>query len=361
MKRVVLVLVGLLLLISFAGTVAFLVYKASERPVEFSIHHGEVRDVVKKTVATGALVPRAEVEIKSRVSGIVDEVFKEAGDGVEIGDLIARIRIVPDPQALDRASSNVRMARINLQEASRQLREDEIMREEGAISQSSIERRRTEVALREEELRASEANYILVREGSIRNADHVATDVRSTMEGMVLSVEVKAGESVIESNTFNAGTTVAAVADMSDMIFEGKVDESEVGRIEVGMPLTITVGALNNRKLAGKLEHISPKGKLEDGAVQFAIKAAIEPVDGVFIRAGSSANADIVLDRREQVLAVKEAWLRFEGVEPYVEVEVGVQLFERRDVQLGLSDGIFVEVLGGVDASASLKGSAVGE
>lgn len=356
MKRLGVVLIVLFVLLAFAGTVAFLAYKAMEPPVVYSTHQPAVRDIVKKTVATGAIVPRNEVELKSRVSGILAEVFVEPGDSVEAGDLVARIRVVPDPTQLQRATSGVRTARINLEQTKVRLNEDAGLFEEGALPAVDLSRRQAELALREEELRAAQAELTLVREGALRNAETVSTDIRSTVEGMVLDVPVELGESITETNTFNAGTTIAFVADMTDMIFEGKVDESEVGRIREGMPLKITVGALDNKKLDGTLEFISPKGVLEEGAVQFAIKAAIAAEDGLFVRAGSSANADIVLDRRTGVLAIKEALLQFEGTTPYVEVETGEQQFERRDVEVGLSDGIHVEVVSGVAEGDAIKG-----
>jgi len=360
MKRIGVVLVVLLVLILFGGTVVFLALESMEPEVEFRTEEPVVTDIVKKTVATGALVPRNEVEIKSRVSGILAELFVEAGDSVENGDLIARIRVVPQAEALERASATVRTARLNLREVEALLEQDEALFESSALPLAELEQRRVEYQRRAEELRAAQRNLKLVREGALQNAEAVATDIRSTVEGMVLDVPVKIGESVTETNTFNAGTTIAFVADMSDMIFEGKVDESEVGRISEGMPLQITVGALDNAVLDGTLEHIAPKGELVDGAVQFAIKARIEPREGVFVRAGSSANADIVLDRRRQVLAIQEALLTFEKGEPYVEIEVGEQQFEKRPVELGLSDGILVEVKSGVQEGDRLKGRPKG-
>jgi HlyD family secretion protein len=359
MKRFGILAVVLLVLVAFAGTVVFLVSEALEPPVTYKVHSPETVDIVQKTVATGAIVPRNEVELKSRVSGILDEVMVEPGDAVEAGDLVARIRVVPDPQALQRATATVRTARINLDEAVARLAEDEALFEDGALAATDLSRRRSEVARRQEELRAAREALILVREGALRNAEAVSTDIRSTVEGMVLDVPVKVGASITETNTFSEGTTIAFVADMTDMIFEGQVDESEVGRIREGMPLTITVGALDNARLEGTLEFIAPKGVLQEGAVQFAIKAAITPVEGLFVRAGSSANADIVLDRRTQVLGLREALLQFEDGEPYVEVEVGPQQFERRPVELGLSDGLVVEVKSGLTLEDRVKGRPV--
>lgn len=355
MKRLGWFFAILFALVSLAGTAAFLVYKAMEPPELFDTGQPKVADIVKKTVATGAIVPRNEIEIKSRVSGILDHLAVEPGENAQRGDLIARIKVVPDPTNLQRTSTAARRARLNLDEVERLLDEETRLYESKALPLSELQRRRAEVAQRREELAAAQAEMTLVREGALRNAEAIATDIRSTVEGMVLAVDVKIGSTITETNTFNEGTTIAIVADMSDMVFEGRVDESEVGRIRVGMPLQIVVGALDNRRIDGTLEYISPRGALLDGTVQFEIRAAIQPEEGLFIRAGSSANADIVLDRREQVLAINEAWLKFEKGQPYAEVEVGNQVFERRDLKLGLSDGLMVEVVEGLTAQESVK------
>lgn len=356
MKRIGWIFAAIFVVLSLAGTLAFLVVKAMEPPEVYETGSPSVEDIVKKTVATGAIVPRNEVEIKSRVSGILDHLAVDPGDNVQRGDLIARIKVVPDPTSLQRASSAVRTARINLREVERLLDEETRLHEAKALPTTDLIRRRAEVSNRREELAAAQSELVLVRDGALRNAETIATDIRSTVEGMVLAVDVKIGASITETNTFSEGTTIAAVADMSDMVFEGKVDESEVGRIRQGMPLKIVVGALDNRKLDGTLEYISPKGLLEEGAVQFEIRASIAPVDGLFVRAGSSANANIVLDRRDQVLAIREAYLRFERGEPYVEIETSEQIFERRDVKVGLSDGLMVEVLSGIEPDDKVKG-----
>ncbi|TVQ87090.1 MAG: efflux RND transporter periplasmic adaptor subunit [Deltaproteobacteria bacterium] len=356
LQRLGWILLVFLMLGSVVGTLVFLYVKAMEPPEVFDTGSAKVVDIVKKTVATGAIVPRNEVEIKSRVSGILDHLAVEPGDTVQRGDLIARIKVVPDPTSLQRAATAVRTARLNLREAERLFDEDSRLYEMKAIPGTEFLRRRNEVDQRREEYRAAQAELTLVREGALRNAEAIATDIRSTVEGMVLAVDVKLGTSITEINTFSEGTTIAEVADMNDMVFEGMVDESEVGRIRQGMPLEILVGALDNRRLKGELEYISPKGLLEEGTVQFEIRASIRPEDGLFVRAGSSANANIVLDRRDQVLAINEGWVKFEDRKPFVEVETGSQVFERRDVELGLSDGLMVEVISGVSPEDRIKG-----
>jgi HlyD family secretion protein len=360
MKRLFPLFLGLGVLFAFLLTIAFLVWKAREKPVSFETTKPFVTDIVDKTVATGAIVPRNEVEIKSRVSGVVDELPVEPGAIVKSGDLIARIRIIPDVQALAGAQSDVQTAKIARDQAQSNLARSESLYGSHAISSTDLEQARTDESLKEAQYQAAQRNLRIIREGNAGGSAGVATDIASTVAGMVLSVDVEKGESVTETNTFNAGTTIATVADMTDMIFKGNVDESEVGKIHEHLPLEITVGALGDRKLSGHLEYISPKGIENDGAIQFEIRAAVDLPKDVFIRAGSSANAAIVLEKAEHVLAVKESVLEFDEGKPYVEVEVGPQRFEKRPVEVGVSDGIQIEVKKGLDATDSVKAGAVG-
>ncbi len=360
MKRVFPILVALTVLLAFVATLGFLVWKAREKPVEYKTESPAVTDIVLKTVATGAIVPRNEVEIKSRVSGVVDRVAVRPGAQVQAGDLIAVIRIIPDVQALSSAESRVEMARIARARARDQLARDEALYESRAISIAQIEATRSDAALAEEEHRVATRNLRIVREGHAGGSVGVATHITSTVEGMVLSIDVEPGVSVTETNTFSEGTTIGTVADMNDMMFSGMVDESEVGKIREGLPLDIKVGALADQKFAGTLEYISPKGLAADGAIQFAIEASVTVPEDVFIRAGSSANAAIVLDRADQVLAIKESLLKFDKRKPYVEVEVAPQVFERRDIEVGLSDGIQIQIKSGLTAEDRVKGAPIG-
>jgi HlyD family secretion protein len=360
MKRLLPLLIGFGVLVAFVATLAFLVAKAREKPVVYETETPFVTDIVKKAVATGAIVPRNEVEIKSRVSGVVDRLAVEPGDEVQAGDLIAVIRIIPDLGTLASAESTVETARIARDIAKEELVRDEALFAQSALSTAELERSRADHALREEGYRAALRTLRIVREGQAGGSADVSTHIRSTVAGMVLAVEVEAGESVTETNTFNPGTTIATVADMGDMIFEGTVDESEVGKIAEGMALDVTVGALGDLLFKGSLEYISPKGVLDEGAVLFEIEAAITPKEGTFVRAGSSANAAIVLDRRDKVLAVKESVLQFDDGTPYVEVEVSAQVFERRDIEVGLSDGIQIEVVSGLTEQDRVKAGEKG-
>jgi len=355
LRRILPLFAGLAVLGLFAITLAFLAWKSVEPPVVHETEAPFVTNIVLKTVATGAIVPRNEVAIKSRVSGVVSQLAVEPGQLVSRGDLIASIQIIPDMVTLNNAQSQVRAAKISMDDSQDELDRAETLFQQNAISTAEVQRARVAHSLRNQEHQAALSNLQLVKDGVSHRTGNISTQVVSTVDGMVLSVDVKNGQSVIESNTFNEGTTIGLVADMSDMIFEGNVDESEVGKIKEGMALDITVGAIENRTFPGSLEYISPKGLVEEGAVQFAIKAKIEPGEDVFIRAGSSANADIVLQRVSDVLAVNESVLQFDEGQAFVEIEVAPQRFERRDVEVGISDGIKIQVIDGLTAEDRVK------
>ncbi|HVV82212.1 MAG TPA: efflux RND transporter periplasmic adaptor subunit [Kofleriaceae bacterium] len=356
MKRIVPVLIVLLVLGLGVGTMWFLWSKSKKTPVVAKTETMEKRDIVKKTVATGSIVPREEVELKPRVSGVIDELFLEPGAIVQAGAQVARIRIVPDAAALQRAQSGVQSAKIALANAQRELTRGEGLAAQGVISTAELDTLKNTVALRQEDLNAANGSLTIVKEGAMHQGGAASNViVTATVSGMITDVPVKKGESVIESNTFNAGTTIATVANMNDMIFDGEVDESEVGKIKEGMDLAIKIGALEKETFDGKLEYIAPKGKLIDGAIQFEIKASIVPKPGVFIRAGYSANADVVLDKRTQVLALREALVQWQDGQPFVEVETAPKQFARRDIKLGLSDGIYAEVLSGLKGDEKIK------
>jgi HlyD family secretion protein len=364
MRRLGPILLGVLVVVLFLGTVGFLFVQSREAPVVYETVQPTVKDIVQKTVATGAIVPRNEVAIKSNISGIVDTLLVEPGDLVKAGDLIAKVRIVPDTVSLNRAEADVSAAKIKLGDAKTNFDRANELAESGAVSDTELRATTMAKDLANEEYLAAQSNLELVREGASKRSGVASTEVVSTVDGMILDLPVKAGESVIPSNTFNEGTTIAAVADMTDLIFEGEVDESEVGKVKEGMPLVITVGALDDQTFDGKLEYIAPKGELKEGAIQFKIRAAIQVPEGTFIRAASSANADIVLDRRDKVLSVPEAVVKFEeGQEKKatVEVETGPDKYEPREIQVGLSDGIDIEVVSGLEESEHVKAGELSE
>jgi HlyD family secretion protein len=340
MKKLFTILIGVVLLSAFAGTIYYLYSKSEEPPEVFETETPFVTTIIDKTVATGSVVPRKEVEIKPQVSGIVDKLHIEPGQVVRAGDLIARIRIIPDMVNLNNAENRVNVARINLENAELDLRRNTKLREEGVISDTEF--RQVELAHdnAREELTASIDHLELIKKGTTKTSGETSnTLVRATIGGMVLEVPLEEGDSVIETNTFNDGTTIATIADMDQLIFEGKVDESEVGKVAPGMALLLTIGAIEREQFEAVLEHIAPKGVEENGAIQFEIRAALRLSDKSFIRANYSANADIVLDRRDEVLAINEALLQFDGETPFVEVESAPQVFERREIEIvsGLS------------------------
>ncbi|MBE0641413.1 MAG: efflux RND transporter periplasmic adaptor subunit [Bacteroidales bacterium] len=340
----------------FIWTLVFLYQKSQEKPVVFETKTPFVSNVVKKTVATGAVVPRREVEIKPQVSGIIEEIFVEAGQQIKAGDLVARVRIIPDMLQLTNAESRVRRAELNLENAKREYERRRDLFNKQVIPEMEFNEYRLAWETAREELDAAQDNLDLIRNGVSRRAGQATnTLIRSTVAGMVLDVPVEVGNSVIEANTFNAGTTIASVADMGEMIFEGKIDETEVGKIREGMELLLTVGAIEDKEFKAVLEFIAPKGVEENGAIQFEIRAAVTLSDSVLIRAGYSANAAIVLDRRDSVLVIPEGLVQFEKDTPYVEVETAPQTFERRDIKLGLSDGINVEILSGLSKEDKVK------
>jgi HlyD family secretion protein len=362
MKRILKIVLGVVFAFLFIWTLYFLYQKSEEKPVVHKIESPITTNIIKKTVATGAVVPRKEIAIKAKVSGIVEKIYVEAGKHVKEGDVIARVKIIPDMVNLNNAESRLNRAKITMENAKIEYDRSKKLYDNKVIPASEFQSVELNYNTSREELESAENNLALIKEGSTKKMGNITnTMVRSTITGMVLDVPVKEGNSVIESNTFNEGTTIATVADMGEMIFEGKVDESEVGKIKPGMNLILKIGAIEDKEFKAKLEYIAPKGVEENGAIQFQIKASVELEKDHFIRAGYSANADIVLDRRDSVLAIKESILQISGDSTYVEIETAPQTFEKRLIKTGLSDGINIEVLDGLKKDEKLKGLAEAE
>jgi HlyD family secretion protein len=356
MKKALKILGGLIVLSIFVYTIYFLYEKSQAKPVVFETAKPFKTEIVKSTVATGSVVPRKEILIKPQVSGIVEELYVEAGNMIRNGDLIAKIKIIPDMVNLNNAQSRVNRSKISLEDAKRQYERQKDLLDQGVIAKAAFEPYEIAYQNALEEVDAAESNLELIKEGQTKKGGSVTnTLVRSTVEGMVLDVPVEVGSSVIESNNFNDGTTIASVADMGDMIFEGKIDETEVGKIREGMPLILTVGAIDNASFNATLEHISPKGVSENGAIQFEIKAKVDLQQDFFIRSGYSANAKIVLDQTDSVMAIPESLLQYEKDSTYVEVETGPQQFEKKFIKTGLSDGINIEVKSGLTMYDNIK------
>lgn len=355
MKRFFIGLVIFLILAAFVGTGYFLYQKSEEPPIVYETDAPFTTDIVKKTIATGSIVPRKEVALKSQVSGVVERLYVEEGATVKVGDLIARIKIIPNVVALNNAQAQLDAIKINFDNAKKELKRQKELFDTKVISEFAYNQFLLDYKLREQEMEAAENNLELIREGSSQKTGNVSNIVKSTVDGMILDIPVKEGTFIIESNTFNEGSTIASIADMEEMIFEGKVDESEVGKIKPGMDLVLSVGAIEGVDFAANLEFISPKGENTDGAIKFDIKAAIELNNDYFLRAGYSATADIVLQKVENILAIKESNLLFEGDDIYVEVMTGEQQFEKRLVETGLSDGINIQITEGLSEDEKIK------
>jgi HlyD family secretion protein len=356
MKKLLSVLLGLFTILTIGGAFVYLYKKSQAKPVLYQTEQAEIADITKKTVATGSIVPRREVEVKPKVTGVLSELYVEPGKIVKFGDQLGKISIIPDAGQINQAESAVRTAQISLDNARRELDRNEALFKQGVVADAELQKFRTEFALRQQDLATATSTLQLAREGATRAQGKSSTlVVTATAPGMVIDVPVKVGFSVIQANSFNPGTTVAVIADMDDMIFDGRVDEAEVAKIKENMKLSIKVGAIEKDKLEGTLEYIAPKGKEIDGAIQFEIKAAVAKKPGIQIRANYSANADIVLDEKKQVLAIREALVQYDNAKPFVEIETTPQTFVKKDVKLGLSDGIKVEVLEGVTKADKIK------
>lgn len=361
MKKVLKIFVIILLAGAFGGTLFFLYNKSKKKPDLFETKNPFVSSVIKKTVATGSVVPRFEINIKPQVSGIIDELFVEAGDRVVKDQVVARVKIIPDMVNLNSAETRLNRAKISYDDAKIDYERQQNLFDKEVVSYEEFKRAKVAYDSAREELTAAENNLELIKNGVTKKAQNTTnTLVRSTITGMVLDVPVKAGNSVIQSNTFNDGTTIATVANMNDMIFEGKVDETEVGKIGVGMPIELEIGAIEKEKFQAVLEYISPKGVEENGAIQFGVKASVRLVDNQFIRAGYSANASIVLDKKDSVLVIPEGLLKFANDSSFVEIQTEVeQQFKKKYVQTGLSDGINIEITTGLSKTDKVKGEKI--
>lgn len=355
--------VAVFVLLVFIGTFVFLWMKSRPQAVEYEEFTPAVKDISKTTVITGKIEPRDEVNVKPQISGIISEIYKEAGQTVQAGEVIAKVKVIPDMSQLSSAQARVRLAEINVNQAKIDYEREKILYDKGLVSGDEYDQKRKAYHEAQEEVRAAKDNLEVVRDGvSSQNANTSSTLIRSTISGLILDVPVKVGNTVILSNTFNDGTTIATVANMGDLIFRGNVDETEVGQIANGMPLKITIGALHDEKLTASLEYISPKAVESNGANQFEIKAAIQGVGGGRIRSGYSANAEIVLAEAKQALTVPESAIEFSGSDTYVYVIEGMgetKSYKRTKVTTGLSDGINIQIKGGLKANQKVRGPKV--
>ncbi len=355
-KIVKYILIGVLVL-GALWAAAFFIKSNSKSAIEYETKTPFIANIEKKTVATGKVVPEDEVEIKPQITGIIDKIFMEEGADVKAGDLIAVIKVVPNEQSLNQAQGRVRNAEIALKNTVIEYDRNKKLFEKGVISSQDFNNLQLQYDQAVQELDNAKADYRIIRIGSAGGSASANTDIRATVTGTILEIPVEEGVQVIQSNNFNDGTTIATIADLGKMIFEGKVDEGEVAKLELGMPLKISLGAIEDKELDAELRFIAPKGIEETGAVQFKIEGEVQVPDDFMIRAGYSANASLVLEKKDSVMVIPEALLQFDKKtdEPYVEVETGEQKFERKDIEIGISDGVNVEIVSGLSMEDKVK------
>ena len=341
------------------GTFAYLFKRSQPQAVQYQELVAETGSVVRSTVVTGKIQPRDEVNVKPQISGIVAEVYKEAGQMVQQNEVIAKLKVIPDMNQLSSAQSRVRLAELNLRQAETNHKREKELWDKQLVSAEEYEKVLQALNQATEEYTIAQETLEIVRDGvSSSNKSGSTTLIRSTISGLILDVPVKVGNSVINSNTFNDGTTIATVANMDDLIFDGNIDETEVGRIHIGLPVRISVGALQDLSFDAALEYIAPKATESNGSNLFEIKASVKVPSDVTIRSGYSANAEIVLDQANDVVTLPESAIQYDGDQTYVFVPEGTD-YVRRDVVTGLSDGVKIEIREGIAPGEKVRGPQI--
>ena len=360
MKKYRKLIVAVIIAVIFIGTFVFLYQKSQPTPVVYNEFTPELKDIQKTTVITGKIEPRNEVTVKPQISGIITELYKEAGDMVQQGEVIAKVKVIPDMGQLSSAEARVRLADINLKQAQVDFSREESLYKQKLVSADEFDKIKQTLRQAKEEVVAAQDALDVVKNGvSKSNASASSTLIRSTITGLILDVPVKVGNTVVLSNTFNDGTTIATVANMNDLIFRGNIDETEVGRLVEGMPMKITIGALQDLSFEANLEYVSPKAVESNGANQFEVKAAVHVIKGGKIRSGYSANAEIVLAKACKVLSIPESAIEFSGDSTFVYVVKGSgekKTYDRRAVTTGLSDGVNIEIKKGISVKDKVRG-----
>ena len=335
----------------------FFIKSNSKPAVQYDTETALITSIEMKSVATGKVIPEDEVEIKPQISGIIQTLYVEEGDNVKTGDLLAKVKVVPNEQSLNSAKGRLANTKILMENAKIEFNRNKGLFEKEIISQQDFQNAELNYSRAKQDVSNADSDLQIIKLGSAGGSATANTNIRATVSGTVLEMPIKEGDQVVESNTFNNGTTIAIIADLSKMIFEGKVDEAEVGKLKIGMPLSVNLGAIQDKEFEAKLKFIAPKGNEEQGAVQFKIEGDVYLDDDFFVRAGYSANASLVLERKDSILAISEALLQFDKKteEPYVQVLIKDQEFERKDIKTGISDGINVEVLSGITLEDKIK------
>ena len=357
MNKTVKIILGIVLLILLVFVLKYFKDSNAKEVVDYKTELPFYSTLDTKTVATGKLNPEEEIELKPQISGIVDQIFVEEGDLVKKGDLIAKIRVVPNEQALGSAKSRINTARLSFENAQTLFNRNKTLFEKGVISKQDFENSELSLNQAKESYNQSKDDYQIIKQGSLSGGSSANTTIVAQIPGTILEIPVREGDQVIQSNNFNAGTTIATIADMSKMIFEGKVDESEVGKLEEGKDIKVILGAINEKEFPAVLTFVAPKGVEENGAVQFTIKADVTIEASTKIRAGYSANAEIEIESKDSILVIKEALLQFNRIteKPFVELLEDNGTFKKKNIEIGLSDGINVEIIDGVKEGDEIK------
>ena len=355
MKKIINIIIVFSILALFVWTGIYLFRKSEQKPIVFETEKPIITNIVQKTIATGSIVPKKQIAIKPRVSGIVEQLFVNPGDLVKAGQKIALIKIIPNIVTLNDAETQLDKAKINFDAAKIEFDREKKLYDQKVIADAEYLQEVSKLDLAKADLTSATNNLQLVQDGSSKQSGQSSNLVLSTSEGMVLDVPVKKGSSVIESNNFNDGTTIADIADMNSLMFQGNVDESEVGKLKLGMNINIVIAAIQNKTFHAKLEYIAPQGTSVQGAIQFEVRATVKQDDSTFIRAGYSANAEIVLSKKDSVLAIPEGLVVFKNDSTYVEIETKPQTFVKKLIKTGLSDGVNIEVLNGINLTDKIK------
>ncbi len=358
MKKSTTVAILVFIVVVFTASLVYFWKKNQKSSVVYNTKQATTETITLSTIATGSVVPDEEVSIRPNISGVIQEIYVEAGDFVKTGDKIARIKVIPSINNLQASRNGVQSAKIDLETQKKIYNRQKELFDKGVISANEFDQSQNTYNQAKQAYDSANENYQIVKTGTAKGFNNIAqTIIKATISGQILDVPLEEGVQVIQTNNFNEGTEVASIADVSKMIFKGKIDESEVGKIKEGMPIKITVGAMPDKEFDATLNYIAPKGFTVNGAVQFDIEAKLSIPKDAGIRAGLSANASIILDKVSDVLALSEALLQYdkETKKPFVEIETGEQQFERRDVTLGISDGITVQIKSGITKDDKVK------
>ncbi|MDL2241241.1 efflux RND transporter periplasmic adaptor subunit [Bacteroidales bacterium OttesenSCG-928-K03] len=364
MRKFFKILLFILLGAAIIGTLVYLWNKSKSKPVNYETVQAERRDISKKIIINGTIEPRNEILIKPQISGIITEIYKEPGQMIKEGETIAKVKVVPDISQLSSAESRLKVAKISLEKATLEYERTKQLYESGVMSKEAYETTYTTYLHALEEESIAEENIEIIKEGMSKStAKYSNTLIKSTISGMILDVPVKVGNSVIQTNNFNEGTTIATIADMSDLIFIGKVDETDVGKIKEGYPLNLIIGAMQDEKCSAVLEYISPKGVLTNGATTFEIKAAVNNIENLFIRSGYSANGEIITSSKEKVFSLPESTIEFQNDSTFVYLlnanKDADPQYIKTSVTTGISDGINIEIIDGIDSTTKVRGKII--